>query len=215
MSNYEDDAEEIELIDICLDDEEEEADVTDTGIAEPEVENEDDSPKSKRLHDLISYAIILVAAVVIALVVNNFVIINAHVPSSSMESTINVNDNLIGFRLAYLFSEPERGDIVIFKFPDDESKVYIKRVIGTPGDTVEILNGVLYINGEIIEEDYIKEPMHGTYGPYEVPEGCYFMMGDNRNVSDDARYWNNTYVAKEKILAKVLFRYSPSFSKIE
>ena len=215
MSNYEDDAEEIELIDICLDDEEEEADVTDTGIAEPEVENEDDSPKSKRLHDLISYAIILVAAVVIALVVNNFVIINAHVPSSSMESTINVNDNLIGFRLAYLFSEPERGDIVIFKFPDDESKVYIKRVIGTPGDTVEILNGVLYINGEIIEEDYIKEPMHGTSGPYEVPEGCYFMMGDNRNVSDDARYWNNTYVAKEKILAKVLFRYSPSFSKIE
>ena len=69
----------------------------------------------------------------------------------------------------------------------------------------------MYIDGEPIEEPYLKEPMLGTYGPYEVPEGCYFMLGDNRNGSADSRKWTNTYLKEEDIMAKVLFRYSPSF----
>jgi signal peptidase I len=131
-----------------------------------------------------------------------------------MDPTINVNDKLIGFRLAYLFKDPQRGDIVIFKYPDDESQIFIKRIIGVPGDKVEIVEGVLYLNDKPTYEQYIKEKMYGNYGPYEVPDDCYFVLGDNRNVSEDARFWQNTYVTRKQILAKAWFKYSPGFSSI-
>ena len=92
---------------------------------------------------------------------------------------------------------------------------YVKRVIGLPGETVEVKDGKVYINGSDtpLDEPYLPEPMEGSYGPYEVPEGCYFMMGDNRNNSLDARFWDNKFVAKNKIVAKVLFCYYP-FNRI-
>ena len=77
-----------------------------------------------------------------------------------MENTILTGDRLIGFRLAYLFHEPERGDIVIFKYPDDESQNFVKRVIGIPGDVIQISNGHVYVNGEQLEENYLREPMN-------------------------------------------------------
>ena len=84
-------------------------------------------------------------------------------------------------------------------------------IAAIPGETVEVKDGKVYINGSDtpLDEPYLPEPMEGSYGPYEVPEGCYFMMGDNRNYSMDARRWENTYVKREKIIAKVLFRYFP------
>ena len=126
-----------------------------------------------------------------------------------MENTILTGDRLIGFRLAYLFHEPERGDIVIFKYPDDESQNFVKRVIGIPGDVINIRNGYVYVNGEMLEENYIREPMNsdGEDLTYVVPSGSYFMLGDNRNNSKDSRYWINTFVSKDKIIAKVSFRY--------
>lgn len=170
--------------------------------------------KRKVVKEVFSYVVILAAAVIIAFCVNKFVIINAHVPTSSMDPTISIDDKLIGNRLAYLFKNPERGDIIIFKFPDDESQIFIKRVIGLPGETVQIVEGELFVDGELIEEDYIKETMRGSYGPYEVPDNSYFVLGDNRNVSEDSRFWKNSYVRKNKILAKAWFRYSPKFKKI-
>lgn len=92
--------------------------------------------------------------------------------------------------------------MVIFRYPDDESQIFIKRVIGLPGDKIEIADGRLIINGEAMVEDYVKEPMTGSFGPYEVPEGCYFMLGDNRNISQDSRYWKNTYVSRKIFLRK-------------
>ena len=160
---------------------------------------------------------IIVSAAVIALVLNTFIIANSKVPSGSMENTIMTNDRVIGSRLSYLFAEPERGDVVIFRFPDDETIYYVKRVIGLPGDTVDIHDGHVYLNGseEPLKEDYIREPMIPEEPVhFEVPEGCYFMLGDNRNHSKDARFWKNTYVKKEKIVAKVLFRYFPKISRI-
>lgn len=159
--------------------------------------------------ELISYIKIIAIAVIIAVVFNNFIIVNAQVPTGSMISTININDRLIGFRLAYTFSEPKRGDIVVFKYPDDESQEFVKRIIGTPGDVVQIKEGHVYVNGEELNEDYINEPMKVNVDEqvYVVPAGHYFMLGDNRNNSLDSRYWNNTYVAKDKIVAKVIFRY--------
>lgn len=161
---------------------------------------------------------VIVSAGLIAFFLNSCVIANSKVPSGSMEDTIMTGDRVIGSRLSYKFEEPERGDIVIFKFPDNEKIYYVKRIIGLPGDTVDIRDGHVYLNGSDtpLEEPYIAEamtpeaPLH-----YEVPEGCYFMMGDNRNHSSDSRRWMNTYVKREKIVAKVLFRYFPKPGRIQ
>ncbi len=167
--------------------------------------------KNKIVKEILSWLLVIAAAFALAFIVTNYVIIKAEVPSGSMKETIQIDDRLIGFRLAYLFSEPERGDIVIFKYPDNEKENYIKRVIGLPGEKVEIIDGVVYIDGERYEEDYINGTPEDSFGPYEVPEGCYFMLGDNRNSSRDSRKWENTFLKEEDIMAKVLFRYSPSF----
>lgn len=162
--------------------------------------------------EIISWLQILLAAACIAFVLNTFIIANSRVPSGSMENTIMTNDRVIGSRLSYKFSDPERGDIAIFRFPDDESLFYVKRIIGLPGETVDIINGAVYINGSEtpLDEPYLKEAMIPEEDMhFEVPEDSYFMMGDNRNYSYDARYWTNTYVARDKIIAKVLFRYWP------
>lgn len=143
--------------------------------------------------------------VVFVLIVNNFIIINAKIPSESMENTIMTGDQIFGNRLAYLNHGPERYDIIIFKYPDNESKLFIKRVIGLPGETVTIRDGKVYINDnkEPLDDSFIPEPMEGDFGPYEVPEDHYFVLGDNRNWSKDSRFWNNTYVARDKILERL------------
>lgn len=188
-----------------------------TGAA-PETGEEPESSVrgAKRVaRELLSWVMVVVCAFVLAFIITHYVIIKAEVPTGSMIPTIQIGDRLIGNRLAYLFSDPKRGDIVIFPYPDDESQIYIKRVIGLPGETIEIVDGVLYIDGAAYEEDYLNEPMEGSFGPFTVPEGHYFMMGDNRNHSWDARYWTNHYVAKEKILGKAWLRYEPSWGLLK
>ena len=133
-----------------------------------------------------------------------------------MKNTINEGDKVIGFRLSYLFSEPKRGDIVMFYAPDKENTIYIKRLIGLPGDKIVIQDNKLYINGELITENYVKNPWTSNKGTFEfnvIPEGEYFMMGDNRDNSNDSRAWWT--VKKNKIIAKAIFRYYPSFTKFK
>lgn len=168
---------------------------------------------SKIGSEVISWVKTIVFALVLALAINNFIIVNATVPTGSMETTIMPNDRIVAFRLSYMFAQPERGDIAVFRYPDDEEVLYVKRVIGLPGDVVEIVDGNVYINDaeEPLSEDYLKEKTIGSFGPYTVPEGCYFMMGDNRNNSLDSRYWVNKFVSEDKILGKVFFRYYPGF----
>lgn len=168
--------------------------------------------------EILSWIKVVVFAVVLAWFLATFVLMNAYIPSGSMKDTLNEKDRVIGFRLAYLFDEPERYDVVMFKYPDDESKDYIKRVIGLPGETVTIEDGKVYINDSKVplDEPYLKEePFSIGDGVYEVPEDCYFMLGDNRNSSKDSRLWENKYVHKDKILAKALFRFYPNFTWIE
>lgn len=180
-------------------------------INKEDVNNEEEPINVTR--EIISWILTVAAAVVVALLLNNFVLINAKIPSGSMENTIKEGDRLIGNRLAYIKSDPKRGDIVIFKFPDDETQNYVKRVIGLPGETVRVENGQIYINNakEPLKEPYLKEKWTVETGPYlfQVPKDCYLVMGDNRNNSYDSRYWKNTYVKKEKILGKAGFRYFP------
>lgn len=160
-----------------------------------------------------SFAFTLLMTLAVVLVIKNFVIINAKVPTGSMENTIMPGDNILGFRLAYMLEEPERGDVIFFYFPDDETQKYVKRIIGLPGEKITILDGEIYIDDSEVplEEEYLKEEWTRGTGPYifEVPEGSYFCLGDNRNRSADAREWNNPYVAKEKIIGKAMFTYFP------
>ena len=173
-----------------------------------------DTGKDNLWKEVFSWVRIIVGAFIVAFILSNFVIVNARVPSGSMISTINENDKLIGFRLAYLFSDPKRGDIVMFDSPV-EDKIYIKRVIGLPGETVEIRDNTVYINGERLEEDYVKNEWTNSPGTktYDVPEGCYFMMGDNRNASADSRVWG--VIKEDAIIAKAKFRYYPSIDMLD
>ena len=200
------------------------------------------SPKETNslLKEILSWVEIIVIATVLALFINNFIIVNATVPSGSMENTIKPGDRLLGFRFSYWFSEPERGDIVVFRYPIDEARhqqdksvkrvKYIKRIIGLPGETVEIRDAKIYINGAEtpLEEDYLKEEwlIKNDGYTFQIPEGCYLMLGDNRNNSKDSRYWADealkyglaeneedavqfSFVKRDQILGKAYFRYWP------
>lgn len=160
------------------------------------------------------YVFLILLAFALAFLMNRFVYANAEVPTGSMIPIVQPGDRLIVNRLAYLFDEPDRGDIVMFAYPDDESENYLKRIIGLPGEKVEIKDGLVYINDsdKPLDEPYINDPPNGDYGPYNVPEGCYLMLGDNRDISKDAREWKNKYVKKEKIVGKVLLRYYPDIT---
>ncbi len=163
------------------------------------------------IREILEYVGMIGAVVVIAFLLETFIVINARIPSASMENTIMTSDRIFGNRLAYINDDPKRYDIVIFKYPDDESQLFIKRVIGLPGETVEIIDGKVYINNsdEPLDDSFCPETPEGDFGPYVVPEGSYFMLGDNRNHSRDSRYWDNTFVSKDAILGKTIFRYWP------
>ena len=176
------------------------------------------------------YAKMIIIVVVIVTLVNSVVLINAKIPSESMEKTIMTGDRIFGFRLAYglnldffgheiskKIKDPERFDIVIFKYPDDETEWFIKRVIALPGETVLVKDGKVYINGskKALSEPYIKEEPVEDFGPYKVPKNGYFVMGDNRNNSNDAREWETHYVSRDEVLGKAWFRYYPSIKVIK
>lgn len=228
-----DDLDFVEIIDDGWDydnepaDSEEESSETEENTKKDKDRNKELSPEERKKavrKEVFSWIRLLAIAAAVAVVINYLILFNGYVPSGSMYPTIEADGSsgarIIGFRLSYLFDEPKRGDIIIFKYPDDPSQNYVKRVIGLPGETVEINEGKVYISKDGImledplDEPYLKEVAIGSYGPYEVPEDSYFVMGDNRNNSFDSRKWANTYVPKENIIGKALFQYYPSFRKL-
>ncbi|NMB33636.1 MAG: signal peptidase I [Clostridium sp.] len=174
-----------------------------------EKSTENKGKKQEIFKEIISWVLYIVGAAFIAFFLTRFVIVNAYVPTGSMESTIMSKDRIIASRLHYLTKGPQRGDIVVFRFPDNEEVLFVKRVIGLPKETVEIKDGAVYIDGVILEEPYIKEDMKGDLGIYYIPDDSYFMLGDNRNSSNDSRKWDNKFVKRDKILGKALFKYYP------
>jgi signal peptidase I len=187
------------------------------------------SARSELASEALSWAKTIVFAVALALLVNNFVIVNTSVLSGSMENTIMTNDRVVAFRLSYLFSDPERYDIVVFRYPEDESKLYVKRIVGLPGETIEVRQGEVYINGSDtpLRSDFVRfDPVYTApdFAAYTIPEGEYFMMGDNRDRSDDSRrwgkpvegsdVWENKTVERGKILGKAVFRYWPGLKNL-
>ncbi len=164
--------------------------------------------------ELLGFVLQIVIVVAIALFIDKSLIVNAKIPSGSMENTIMTGDRLIALRTAYWFHGPQRQDVIIFPDPDTGSELFIKRVIGLPNDIVEGRDGQVYVNNELLMEPYLAEKIKEDFGPYQVPEDSYFVMGDNRNCSWDSRYWEHTFVEKEKILGKAFVRYYPSYKRI-
>lgn len=173
--------------------------------------------KNPKFYAVMDWVVVIVIALAAALFINFFVIVNSTVPSGSMEKTIMTNSRMIGIRVSYLFEKPDRGDIIVFHYPDDPKQIFVKRIIGLPGETVEMIDGITYIDGEAMEEDYINpdywdRPIEGknyNCGPFTVPADHYFVMGDNRGNSHDSRFWNNHFVSRKAIMGKAVYCYWP------
>jgi signal peptidase I len=148
-----------------------------------------------------------IIAVVIVLFLNKFVFILVTVPTGSMETTIMQGDRLYVNKL-FDIKDAKRGDILVFQ-SDELNEKLVKRLIGLPGETVEINEeGQVFINGEKLYEPYARQA-RGEARTFTVPEGTYFFLGDNRPISVDARYWTNPYIPEEKIIGKAAFRFFP------
>lgn len=147
------------------------------------------------------YVLILAAI----FIVFHFFLMLGRIPSESMEPTLMVHDWTVGIRNAYEDTTPDRGDIIIF-YSEEEDEDMVKRVIGLPGETVSFVGGHVYIDGELLDEtEYLDDSVITECDEtFVVPEGGYFMLGDNREVSLDSRYWENPYVTVEDIQSKVL-----------
>ncbi len=183
--------------------------------------NNEEKQKKSKLREAISFMTPIVVALIIAIFLKTCIFANIVIPTGSMLNTIQEGDRIIASRLAYINDEPQRYDIIIFKYPDDETQLFAKRIIALPGETIEVKNGIVYItdkngNKSTARTDFITNCIPtGNFGPYTVPLGSYFVMGDNRNDSWDSRYWDNKTVKKGKIIGKVKFRYFPNPGKIE
>ena len=154
----------------------------------------------------------VVTAVILAFGIRTFVAEARYIPSSSMEPTLEINDRLIIEKMSYRFREPVRGDVVVFNPTEalkaqDFHDAFIKRIIGLPGETVLVREGKVYVDGNEITEKYIAEDPNYDYGPVEVPQGEYLVLGDNRNNSYDSHYWG--FVPQDKIIGKAFVRFWP------
>lgn len=173
------------------------------------------STKIKILREIRDYSLVILFALVASLFIKENVAACADVPTGSMEETVMAGSRVIVNKLAYFLEEPERGDIVCFVYPDDGESLYLKRIMGLPGETIEGIDGYVYINGVPLLNDYTPEKILDNFGPFVVPENCYFMLGDNRNNSKDSRYWDDTFVEKEEIVGKVKIEIYPEIKVLE
>jgi len=156
----------------------------------------------------------IVAAVVMALLIRTFIVELYIVDGPSMRPTLEHEERLIVSKFIYRLRPPEKGEILIFKYPRDTSRDFIKRVIATGGDTIEIKDGRVYVNGQMLKEDYILEKTRTEYPKVTVPEGTVFVMGDNRNNSDDSRFSDVGFVPFDLIKGKAVLIFWP-FDKLK
>ena len=162
--------------------------------------------------EIISTAVYLLAVVAVTFLFVQFVGQRTHVNGDSMNATLEDGDNLIVDKLSYRFSEPERYDIIVFPYQYQEKTYYIKRIIGMPGETVQIIDGMVYIDGEMLDESYGKEVMQysGVAGdPIELGDDEYFVLGDNRNNSSDSRDPSVGNIKEDQIIGKAFIRIWP------
>ena len=180
---------------------------------------EDHQPEFKK-STVREYFESIVVTAIIALFVTTFVVQAFKIPTGSMESNLLIGDHLLVNKFVYglrdslfgkmlPYKDLRRGDVIVFKYPQDPEVAYVKRLIGLPGEKVEMIGRTIYIDGKPIEEKYTQyiEPssVYGHFGPCQVPPGQYFAMGDNRDNSQDSRFWG--FVPRDHIIGKAWLIY--------
>ncbi len=155
------------------------------------------------------YVETLIGAAILAVLIMTFVARAFTVDGPSMLPTLQDGQRLLVDRLTYRFQEPQRGDVVVFRYPANPRQHFIKRIIAVPGDQVLISRGTVYVNGVALEEPYIAGPMFGSFGPVIVPPDSYFVLGDNRNNSEDSRDRRVGFVPRANIVGRAIWRYWP------
>ncbi len=167
------------------------------------------------LNSALDWAISILIAVVGFILIRSFIFTNAIVSGVSMEPTFSHGEAVIVSKLSYGFSSPKRADVIAFPYSEDKAQHFIKRIIGLPGDEIELINQRFVVNGEPLQDDFDEEiyAIGDVAFPVTVPENSYFVLGDNRNQSKDSRYKSVGFVNKKDITGKVVFRIFP-FNKL-
>ncbi len=158
------------------------------------------------------FLIIAVSAIIVALICSFCIVRITYIRGDSMSPTIEDGDWLVSVPLAYTFDEPERFDIVLMERKSLTSGQIIKRVIALPNETVEIKAGVIYIDGEAIEDEHYLPDENCNFGPITVEDGRYFVLGDNRKSSNDSRYWAEPTVSKKELRGKAIWIFPTEIS---
>ncbi|GAB7026442.1 signal peptidase I [Geotalea toluenoxydans] len=184
-------------------------------------------PQVKKKHIVREYAESIIIAVILALIIRTFIVQAFKIPSGSMEDTLAIGDHILVSKFIYgtqipftttrllKIRDPRRGDVIVFEYPEDPSKDFIKRVIGTPGDTVQVINKKVYVNGKLYENPHEvhkeKDVIPKEQNPRDntdlitVPTNAYFVMGDNRDRSYDSRFWK--FVRNDQIKGLAFIKY--------
>lgn len=177
--------------------------------------------KSSPARTILEYALLAAVAIAVALLIQAFLVKPYRIPSESMENTLLIGDRVLVDRISWRFSDPERGDIVVFANPLGSGPVLIKRIIGLPGDVISLSDGHVYVNGRRLEESYVRRvsgeqvPTEAFTNdlpwsleqPYTVPADSYFMMGDNRTDSGDSREFGP--IKRSQLVGRAFARYWP------
>ena len=182
---------------------------------------------AQKKHIIREYAESIIIAVILAMVIRTFIVQAFKIPSGSMEDTLAVGDHILVNKFLYgthvpftdkriiALRDPRRGDVIVFEYPEDPSKDFIKRVVGTPGDEIQVKDKRVYVNGKLYENTHEVHKEKETipkeqnprdfFGPVKVPAGSYFVMGDNRDRSYDSRFWG--FVKRDKIKGLAFIKY--------
>lgn len=160
-------------------------------------------------------SITVLVALVLALIIRLFIAEPRYIPSESMSPTLAIGDRLVIEKVGYKFHPPNKGDIIVFQPPEmlrmignfDKSQAFIKRAIAKSGETIAVKNGVVYLNNKPLSENYISAPPEYEMIPITVPEGQLFVMGDNRNNSNDSHIWG--FLPTENVIGHAVFRFWP------
>ena len=174
-----------------------------------DIETEEKPNVMRELFGMLVYVGIVLA---ITFLIITFVGQRTHVSGESMENTLDDGDQLIVDKLTYRFHDPERFDIIVFPFRYKDNTYYIKRIIGLPGETVQIADGEIYINGEVLEESYGREVMQDAglaAEPLTLGDDEYFVLGDNRNYSSDSRDPSVALIHRKEIIGRAWLRIWP------
>lgn len=174
--------------------------------------NTGEKAEKNTMKEILSMVVYIAFVLLLTFLVVRYVGQRTQVDGSSMEATLSDKDQLIVDKISYRFKDPERFDIIVFPFQYKENTYYIKRIIGLPGETVQILDGEIYINGEVLEEDYGKETMVSSgraVNEIQLGEDEYFVLGDNRNHSEDSRYEEVGNIKRSDIIGRAFIRIWP------